>query len=85
MAVDDKNMSPLAAAMGIDHVQVLRILLDHRMDAVDSTESIAIAVGGAVRNVRATHLDVLLSHFDGDDDTQRMLLDKATKKDGLSR
>lgn len=49
----------------------MRILLENGMDAVGGAEAIPSAVGSALMNDRPRCMDILLGHFNGDDDTRR--------------
>lgn len=57
--------------------------LDHGMDVVGSTESIALALKAAVRNGRAKVLDTLLGYPEGDDDTRQWCMMSTLLADGL--
>ena len=70
--LDRATPCPLKAAVELDHCEVLRILLDHGMDAIGSTDSIAAALGSAVCNGRARNAYEMLARVHGDDERQRL-------------
>lgn len=69
--LDKKTTCPLKSAVDENHGEVLRILLDHGMDAVGGAAAIPSAMGLALVRGLAKNLHALLSHFEGDDDARR--------------
>lgn len=66
------HMSALWGAVKYGHDHIVRILLNHGTDVVGGAESIASAMGFALRDGRAVVLDTLLGHPKRDDDRRQL-------------